>query len=113
VTVFRQPDLSGEFALDGEGSLALSLIGNVPAGGLTTRELEDEIERRLQSEGYLVNPQVGVEPLKHRSFYVLGEISRPGSYEYRSGMTVISAAARGRAARPITELFGCGRGASC
>jgi protein involved in polysaccharide export with SLBB domain len=93
VTVFRQPDLSGEFALDGEGSLALSLIGNVPAGGLTTRELENEIERRLQLEGYLVNPKVGVEPLKHRSFYVLGEISRPGSYEYRSGMTVISAVA--------------------
>lgn len=93
VTVFRQPDLSGQFALDGEGSLALPLIGNVPAGGLTTRELEDEIERRLQTEGYLVNPQVGVEPLKHRSFYVLGEVRRPGSYEYRNGISVINAVA--------------------
>jgi polysaccharide export outer membrane protein len=93
VTVFRQPELSGEFALDGEGSLALPLIGNVPAGGLATRELEDEIERRLQSEGYLVNPQVGVQPLKHRSFYVLGEVRRPGSYEYRNGISVISAVA--------------------
>jgi len=93
VTVFRQPDLSGQFELDGEGSLALPLVGNIAAGSLTTRELEDEIERRLQSEGYLVNPQVGVEPLKHRSFYVLGEVRRPGSYEYRNGISVINAVA--------------------
>jgi protein involved in polysaccharide export with SLBB domain len=93
VTIFRQPELSGQFALDGQGSVALPLVGNVQASGLTTRELEDEIERRLQSEHYLVNPQVGVEPLVYRPFYVLGEVNRPGSYEYRSDINVVSAVA--------------------
>lgn len=93
VTVFRQPDLSGPFALDGEGELALPLVGDIKAGGLTTRALEDEIEKRLVAGGFLVDPQVSVEPLIYRSFYVLGEVARPGSYEYRSGITVVSAVA--------------------
>ena len=93
VTVFRQPELSGQFALDGQGSVALPLVGNVQAAGLTTRELEDEIEQRLKSEHYLVNPQVGVEPLIYRPFYVLGEVNHPGSYEYRNDITVVNAVA--------------------
>jgi polysaccharide export outer membrane protein len=93
LTVFRQPEMSGQFALDGEGYLALPLVGEIKAGGLTSRELEDQIEERLRAEGYLVNPQVGVQVLTYRSFYILGEVNQPGSYEYRDGMTVINAIA--------------------
>ena len=50
VTVFRQPDMSGEFTIDGEGFLALPLVGEFKAGGLTTRELEDQIEERLKTD---------------------------------------------------------------
>ena len=35
VVIFRQPDLSGQFSLDGEGYLALPLVGEIAAGGLT------------------------------------------------------------------------------
>jgi len=114
VTIFRQPELSGDFALDGQGSLALPLVGNLPASGLTTRELEDQIEQRLQSEHYLVNPQVSVEPLIQRPFYVLGEVNSPGSYEYRSGITVVSAVAlaggytyRAKTSQASIERNGC------
>ena len=31
--------------------------------------------------------------LTYRSFYILGEVNQPGSYEYRDGMTVINAIA--------------------
>ena len=93
MTVYRQPELSGEFFLDGEGFVALPLVGEIDAGGMTTRALEDEIERRLEADGFLVTPQVGVQLLTYRPFYVLGEIARPGSYEYRDGMTVINAVA--------------------
>lgn len=93
VTVFRQPDLSGRFALDGEGDLALPLVGVIPAGGLTMRRLEDAIEARLVEENLLVNPQVSVQLLTYRPFYILGEVARPGAYEYRDGMTVINAVA--------------------
>ena len=93
MTVYRQPELSGEFALDGEGYMAVPLVGEILADGLTTRALEDEIEIRLKTGGYLIDPQVGVSLLTYRPFYVLGEIAKPGSYEYRDGMTVINAVA--------------------
>ena len=48
VVVFRHPDLSGEFPLDGEGYLALPLVGEIAAAQLTTRQLEREIESRLR-----------------------------------------------------------------
>ncbi|MEM7025625.1 MAG: polysaccharide biosynthesis/export family protein [Pseudomonadota bacterium] len=93
VTVFRHDDLSGEFPMDGEGYFAMPLVGEILGGGLTARQLENEIEVRLKEGGFLVNPQVGVEVLNYRPFYIIGEVNNPGSYQYVSGMTVINAVA--------------------
>ena len=92
VNVFRHEDLSGEFQLDGNGNFALPLVGEVDADKQTTRELEQRIEDAY-SQGYLVNPQVSVEVLNYRPFYILGEVNNPGSYEFSEGMTVINAVA--------------------
>jgi polysaccharide export outer membrane protein len=92
VTVFRHTDLSGEFQLDGAGNFAMPLIGEVKAHGMTTRQLETRIEERLE-DGYLVDPQVSVEVLNYRPFYILGEVKSPGSYPYVNGMTVLNAVA--------------------
>ena len=40
IVVFRQPDLSGAFSLDGEGYLALPLVGEIAADGLSTRPID-------------------------------------------------------------------------
>jgi protein involved in polysaccharide export with SLBB domain len=88
VTIFRQPDMSGQFTIDGEGFLALPLVGEFKAGGLTTRELENQIEERLKKDQFLVNPQVGIQLQTYRPFYVLGEVNHPGSFEFRDGMTL-------------------------
>jgi protein involved in polysaccharide export with SLBB domain len=93
ITVFRHEDLSGEFALDGEGFFAMPLVGEILGGGMTARQLENEIEVRLKSGGYLVDPQVSIEVLNYRPFYIIGEVNNPGSYQYVNGMNVINAVA--------------------
>ena len=93
VTVFRHVDLSGEFVLDGGGFFALPLLGAINGAGRTPRELESDIETAFEDGGYLVNPQVGIEVLTYRPFYILGEVNQPGSYPYVSGMTAINAIA--------------------
>jgi polysaccharide export outer membrane protein len=93
VTVFRHLDLSGEFSLDGEGYFAMPLVGEILAGGRTARQLENEVEIALKSGGYLVDPQVSIEVLNYRPFYIIGEVNNPGSFEYVNGMTVINAVA--------------------
>jgi polysaccharide export outer membrane protein len=93
VTVFRHDDLSGQFQMDGEGYFAMPLVGEILGGGRTARQLENEVEIALRSGGYLVDPQVGIEVLNYRPFYIIGEVNNPGSFEYVNGMTVINAVA--------------------
>ena len=93
LTVFRHEDLSGEFDVDGEGFLAMPLVGEIRGAGMNARQLESQIEGRLKEGGYLVNPQVSVEVLNYRPFYIIGEVNNPGSYQYVNGMTVINAVA--------------------
>jgi polysaccharide export outer membrane protein len=93
VIVFGEPDLSGEFVVNGQGTVALPLIGEVKAMGLSIRELQEQYAAVLR-EGYLKDPRVSIEVLTFRPFYVLGEVSRPGEYPYVNGMTVMNAVAR-------------------
>ena len=93
VIVFGEPDLSGEFVVNGEGKVALPLIGEVKAAGLTVTELQEQYAGVLR-QGYLKDPRVSIEVLTFRPFYVLGEVSRPGEYPYVNGMTVMNAVAR-------------------
>ena len=39
----------------------MPLVGEIAAAGLSTRQLEDEIERRLKADDFLVSSQVGVQ----------------------------------------------------
>jgi protein involved in polysaccharide export with SLBB domain len=92
ITVFGQPDMTGNYQIDGKGMLAFPLIGRVHAGGLTAAGLQEEITHRL-SPDYIRHPSVSVEVLNYRPFYILGEVNKPGAYPYVNGMTVLNAAA--------------------
>jgi protein involved in polysaccharide export with SLBB domain len=92
VIVFNEPDLSGEFTVDSDGGMAMPLIGEVKAAGLTVRQLETAIANTLK-RGYMVDPQVAVEILETRPFYILGDVRQPGSYPFVNGMTVLNAMA--------------------
>lgn len=92
VTVFGHEDLSGEFELDGEGRIALPLIGDLIVGRKSLREAEHVITNRLKPD-YLINPRVSVQVANYRPFYILGEVKQPGSYAFVNGMTVVQAVA--------------------
>jgi polysaccharide export outer membrane protein len=92
VTVFGQPDLSGEFAVDGSGSIAIPLIPPVAARGLTTNELQASIADAL-GRTLLRNPNVSVQVTEFRPFFILGEVMKAGQYPFVNGMTVQSAVA--------------------
>ena len=92
IIVYGQPNLTGEFVLDGTGNLAFPLIGNVPANGMTPSELQRAISAKLDPD-YLHNPSVSVEVASRRPFYVVGEVQKPGSYPYVTDMTVLNAVA--------------------
>ena len=92
VTVYGEDDLSGEFELDGSGTISMPLIGAVTLGNQILTNAETLIVEKL-ADGYLINPRVSIEVLNYRPFYILGEVKEPGSYAYVSGMTVLNAVA--------------------
>jgi protein involved in polysaccharide export with SLBB domain len=92
VTVYGEPDLSGNFVVDGEGEIAMSLIGQVQIGKLTLTEASQMMEKQLK-DGYLRDPKVTAELVKGRPYYILGEVNKPGEYPFVSGLSVMNAIA--------------------
>lgn len=98
VTIFGRPDLSGIYTIRSSGSLSLPIAGGIKASDLTLNQLETEIENQysvlMKSETEpALGLDVNIEILEHRPFYILGDVSRPGSYEYQSRLTVLRAIA--------------------
>jgi len=92
VTVFNQPDLSGEYELDGDGRFSMPLIGLIDAKGLTPLQLEEAVVDRLKPD-YLVNPRVSIEVRNYRPYYLIGEVQSTGSFPYVAGITYLTAIA--------------------
>ncbi|MEN3975901.1 polysaccharide biosynthesis/export family protein [Emcibacter sp. SYSU 3D8] len=92
LTVFGESDLSGEFKVGDDGMVSLPLIGQIAAKGLTPAALEQTISDKLTPD-YVKNPNVNVEVMSYRPFFIIGEVNKPGSYPYQSGMTALEAVA--------------------
>lgn len=92
VTVFGEDSLSGEFYVTGSGLMSLPLIGEIKVAGLTVGQFQAAVQKAL-SDGYLKEPRVSAEVLTFRPFYILGEVDKPGTYPYTSGLTVLNAVA--------------------
>lgn len=101
ITVWDQSDLAGKSAVETDGTFTFPLIGRVKAGGLTLRELEADLIRRLK-DGFFVNPQVTVAIEQYRSqrVFVLGEVRTPGPQSLTGDMTLIEALSRAGSTLP-------------
>jgi polysaccharide export outer membrane protein len=94
VTVFRIPDLSGDYQVDAHGLVALPLIGSVsvrdqsPAGFATSLE-------RLYSARYLNNPDITVRVVTSNgsNITIEGGVSAPGIYALPGKTTLLGAIA--------------------
>ena len=95
VAVFDQPDLGGKYAVELDGSFTFPLVGRVKAGGMTIRDFEVELKKKL-ADGFFRNPQVTVAIEQYRSqrVFVTGEVRNPGAYALTGDMTLIEALAK-------------------
>jgi len=92
IIVFGQERLTSEYVLDGTGALAFPLIGQIPATGKTSKELERELTNKLDPD-FVRNASVSVEILTRRPFFVVGEVQKAGSYPHYAGLNVLNAVA--------------------
>jgi protein involved in polysaccharide export with SLBB domain len=90
--VFEWAALKEDYAIGATGALALPLLGEIEASGLTTAELSRAIGDRLKDRlGMIEPPDTTVEVVLYRPFYIIGQVDKPGEYPFRPGLTVLQA----------------------
>ncbi|MDB5360375.1 MAG: polysaccharide export protein [Rhodospirillales bacterium] len=93
ITVFGQPQLTGEQIVDDHGEVSVLLAGRAKIAGLTPTAAEGALRERLGKGGIVVTPSVSVVVTKHLPVYVVGEVARPGSYDWSGDLRTINAVA--------------------
>lgn len=91
IEVFGERDLSGEFPIGGAGTVYMPLVGEVPAQGMTLRELEQAVGDKLVERGLLQSPEVTVSVTNFRPYYLTGEVRSAGEHPYKEGMNLQTA----------------------
>ena len=106
------PNLKKELTVSAEGLVNVPLIGWINAGGLSVREVEEEVRtalpnaiyrQRVDGDELLVvvrADEVSLEITKYRPVYVSGEVASGGEQTYRPEMTVRQAIALAGGLRP-------------
>lgn len=95
VTVYGHEDLTQTVLVQPDGTFTFPLIGRVKADGVTTKQLEQRITILL-GRGFVRNPQVTVVVQEYRSktIFVVGEVTRPGTYPLSGRLTLVEILAR-------------------
>ncbi len=94
IHVWKEPDLSNETFVRMDGMISLPLLNDVQASGLTTMQLKETIEKKLEVLVDSPTVTVIVKTPTSQKYYVLGEIGRTGEYDLLKDLTVLQAFAR-------------------
>lgn len=90
--VYEWAALNGEYSVGPAGTVSVPLIGDIFAGGATTAELGRAVGQKLKERiGLAESPEVSVEVIQYRPFYIVGGVERPGEYPFRPQMTILQA----------------------
>jgi polysaccharide biosynthesis/export protein ExoF len=90
--ILQRPELSGEYAVQEDGTISVPLLGSIPVANRSAQQVHADLmetfERLLGRKG-LVN----ILSLERSPIYVLGPVKNPGSFRYAPGMTILHAIA--------------------
>ena len=93
VVFWREKDLSAEVLVRPDGKISLPLLNDVPAAGMTPQQLAAAVQQAALK--FVLDPgaTVIVKEIRSRKVYVIGEVSKPGTFPLGSEMNVLQAIA--------------------
>jgi polysaccharide export outer membrane protein len=93
VFVWKEDDLSVTAVIRPDGKITVPLVGEIIASNKTARELQDEIQSKLQK--YLSTPttNIVVKEINNPKISVFGEVKNPDVYRIKQKTTVLDAVA--------------------
>lgn len=92
ISVFGENDLSREYRVGPTGVISFPYIGELNVLGLTADQVAALLWNSLRDD-YIKDPEVSVDITNLRPIYVLGEVNKPGSYDFDEDLNVVRAVA--------------------
>ncbi len=94
VRVAGEPDLTGTYAVRFDGVITYPYVGEITAAGVGLGDFNRTLRERLGA--FYKDPQVTVEVKYYNSciVYVLGEVEKPGVYDFRGRATLLEIIAK-------------------
>ncbi|NKL40203.1 exopolysaccharide biosynthesis protein [Rhizobium leguminosarum bv. viciae] len=90
----RWDAIGGEYTVSDAGEVSLPFLGSQSVGSLDSASLTNEIAKRLQAKmGLAQAPAVTIDVLEYPPIYVVGDVTTPGQYSFRPGVTVLQSLA--------------------
>ncbi len=86
MVIFHEPDLSIRSRLGKDGMVQLPLLGEIKLQGLTIRAATALLRNKYNAD-YIVDPQIylNIAAFNSRKFNIIGQVQRPGTYEFSGG----------------------------
>jgi polysaccharide export outer membrane protein len=94
ISVFKVPDLNKEVQVAEDGTINYPLIGDVPAAGKTSHQIEQDLTKQLGAK-YLKNPQVTVfvKEFNSQRVTVSGSVKTSGVYAIKGNTSLMQVVA--------------------
>ena len=91
ISVWKEEGMQLEVLVRPDGEITFPLVGEIKAGGMTTKLLSEELVKKLKR--YIPHPSVTVSVLQSVSnkIYVIGKVNRPGEFIATGYMDVLQA----------------------
>ena len=91
IRVFNHPDLEDTVQIRPDGKISLLLVDDLPAAGLTSRELDERLTERYSRLYRDVELAVIVRRFANNKVYVGGEVGQPGLLPISGRFTALTA----------------------
>jgi protein involved in polysaccharide export with SLBB domain len=88
IRIYQREDLSGDFLVGTQGTIAMPLLGTFQVAGLD----EDQVRITISNAARKVmerSVDVVVDVTERRPIYIVGYVEKPGVYPFALGMTVV------------------------
>jgi polysaccharide biosynthesis/export protein len=104
VSVWKEPDLTGEVLVTPDGAFAFPLVGQIDARGKSVTELQQIVIDRLKK--YISDPVVtiAVHEIKGNKVYVIGQVAHPGEFIVNPRVDVMQALSMAGGTTPFASL---------
>jgi polysaccharide export outer membrane protein len=89
VVFWREKDLSADVIVRPDGKISLPMLNDIAAAGVTPEQLADTLQKAATKFVREPGATVIVKEIRSRKVYVIGQVTKPGTFPLTGDMNVL------------------------